>query len=45
MQSPEMMGRIEKVATRTKEGRERLKKMEARHAAFRKAQASAAKAG
>ena len=44
MKSPEVMMRIEKLATKTKEGRERLKKMEARAETFRKTQASAAKA-
>ena len=44
MQSPDFMLRVEKVATRTKQGKDRLKKMEARAESFRKAQASAAKA-
>jgi hypothetical protein len=44
MQNPDLMGRIEKLATRTKAGKDRLKKMEARAQAFRKAQASSAKA-
>jgi hypothetical protein len=44
MQSPDLLGRVEKLATSTKAGKERLKKMEARSAAFRKAQASSAKA-
>jgi hypothetical protein len=39
MKSPQLLGRIEKLATRTKEGRERLKTMEARAENFRKAQA------
>ncbi len=38
MKSPQLMGRVEKLATRTKEGRERLKTMEARAETFRKAQ-------
>jgi hypothetical protein len=37
MQSPDLLGRVEKLATKTKDGRERLKKMEARAANFRKA--------
>lgn len=45
MQNPDLLGRVEKLATRTKEGRERLKKMEARVEGYRKAQASSAKAG
>jgi hypothetical protein len=44
MQTPDLLGRVERLATKTKEGRERLKKMEARAETFRKAQASAAKA-
>jgi hypothetical protein len=35
---------VERLATKTKEGRERLKAMEARAETLRKAQASAAKA-
>jgi hypothetical protein len=36
MQSPELCGRMEKLATRTKAGKERLKMLEARMAVWRK---------
>jgi hypothetical protein len=36
MQSPELLGRVEKLATRTKAGKDRLKQLEARTAAWRK---------
>ena len=38
MKTPQLMGRVERLATRTKEGRERLRTMEARAETFRKAQ-------
>jgi hypothetical protein len=41
MQSPELLGRMEKVATRTRQGKDRLKAMEARAARFRAQAASA----
>jgi hypothetical protein len=40
MKSPEFLARLEKLVTKTKEGRERLKKMESRAANFRKASAA-----
>lgn len=36
MKSPEFLGRLEKMVTKSKEGRDRLKKMEARAEGFRK---------
>ncbi len=44
MNAPSMFGNVEKVIMSTKAGRERLKVMEQRHAARRKAMAGAAKA-
>ena len=44
LNAPGMFGNVEKVITSTKNGRERLKAMEERHAARRKATAGAAKA-
>jgi hypothetical protein len=41
MKSPQFLQRLEKMATRTKDGRERLKAMEARAENFRKASAKA----